>query len=373
MANATILLRTAITLPACAALLLLGALHPLTAAVTVGFIVGVVWMGRAGAAARVVRQELEAERSQVDNAQWHRTLRRAHHLWWQAWLADVSELLLLALLMWGAAHVWHGYLSPVMRALGGLVYGMAAVSLLITAHKLFSCVRLLGWRCLRSASAMRRIALRTRDSARPAVLSRWYCALGVEIAVVLCVLGYGLQLAWSFPWVAWGVYLWTVAVTPPVVLLLSASNEATLALHKSLLQRLFPFRVVALLDVPDEWRQNLSNAAWLRLNCLRTSSDADWVQTVDDVLEIVPLVVLDTRVPSSGVVHEINRVLRTALACKAVLLTGPLGEHPALDAAGLAVHGGLRLVTPEELAETVRSLIHPSGEVPAPPGPDAAP
>ena len=120
---------------------------------------------------------------------------------------------------------------------------------------------------------------------------------------------------------------------PPTVLFLTTSSWENAWYMMRLKGAVFPLRIVALLD-PERVAPFLSTL--FSMDNLRTVDGSVWRSVVHPLMDLVPVVVLDTRVPSPGVVHEVERVLaEPRRLAKTVFMTGPKGESPALDKASI--------------------------------------
>lgn len=151
----------------------------------------------------------------------------------------------------------------------------------------------------------------------------------------------------SFPFVFtlslflfWTHILMYQLLSPSVILLGTSRNEMFRFRHK-LERTLYPYRVVVLLEPSSSitacdgtFEKNLFE--W---DNLRTPEDA-WRSSVFWLLDTVPTIVIDTRIPSEGVVEEIQRLSRLGHLSKCILVADEEGRTPALNAAGVTAPRG---------------------------------
>ncbi len=149
---------------------------------------------------------------------------------------------------------------------------------------------------------------------------------------------------------------------PPFALALGESNRFTGHVLKTVSLKVFPFRVVALLD-PKGTGYYLGSFSALTDN-LRTASDRDWEMVVEQLADVVQLIILDARTDSSLVRQEVGRLKdRPDLLSRTLFIVGPNGEAPALHAHALTRQSpGINTAREEEMskAEPLASIMrHP--------------
>lgn len=151
---------------------------------------------------------------------------------------------------------------------------------------------------------------------------------------------------------------------PPTVLLLTPSGVAGSAMLMQLVQSLRPLRVVGLLR--DHTRELGFSRDEIRSGDLRTH-ERRWRAVVRPLMDVVPIVVIDTRAATGPMVAEIGWMLLPERSGKAVFLVGPQGECPGIDAAvekappGSVLHevrrDRLRCVPAARVVAAVRQLL----------------
>jgi hypothetical protein len=146
--------------------------------------------------------------------------------------------------------------------------------------------------------------------------------------------------------------------TPPSVLLLGTSNGECVRLRHKLERGLYPYRVVVLFDPhaasPSDFSLFARNL--LEWDNLRTTS-GNWRSVVHPLMDMVPIIVMDTRFPTPGVIEEAKRVTTEGLSGKTVLLVGDDGSAPALGDLGKPdISGDLRLSIEDQLVALLRTM-----------------
>ncbi len=124
-------------------------------------------------------------------------------------------------------------------------------------------------------------------------------------------------------------------ILPPAAIYLSSSAPVRLQLMQQLQARVIP-GVTGLLDVT----QNIDTTdgvktfffkATIMLFDSRTNADDDWKVVAAELMDIVPLVFLDARETSPGVLYEVERIFREKLAYKTMFVSEENGQCPALE------------------------------------------
>lgn len=214
---------------------------------------------------------------------------------------------------------------------------------------------ILGLRSLRSVPAMLRIFGRSR---------RGNTLTAVTVVALLFWLYPGIKNPHPFRWLMSGILVATIAILwlqPPSALVLGQSNKATGRLLGSISSRLFPLRIVALLD----WRRTGRHRGTFShlTDCLRTDSDHDWRAVVDIVADMVPMIVLDTRSDSPVVSYEVGRIKSSpSRLARTFFVVEDDGRAPALETHGLTSNSdGVHGVTEKELEHILHQLRRTGG------------
>ena len=122
---------------------------------------------------------------------------------------------------------------------------------------------------------------------------------------------------------------------PGVVYLASSSPQRLTLLHQ--LQTKVILNVTALLDtrnLPAEFAGRLITVP--SLFDARTLDDDTWHAVVDELISIAPVVLLDARDTSHGVLQEVERIFGRSLQDKTVFLADENGRLPALEYRSIA-------------------------------------
>jgi hypothetical protein len=118
---------------------------------------------------------------------------------------------------------------------------------------------------------------------------------------------------------------------PPTILFLAPSRSQQRKLALEMIRALRPHRAVFLLS--DDLSVGIYDQADFSRDNLRTPKDVDWRDVVHPLIDIIAMVVIDTRVDSPPVSEEIARLISTNSLAKTVFVVGNRGESPALQRA----------------------------------------
>jgi hypothetical protein len=190
--------------------------------------------------------------------------------------------------------------------------------------------------------------------------SRIHYYLWGPIVPLVTIIGFsanGVRLPFSLTFslcLFWAHILFYQAL-PPSVLLLGTSRPETGIFRYQLERALHPYRVIVLLEpaavttrADSAFRRNL-----LEWDNLRTS-EGGWHSAVFGLLETVPALVIDARVPSTGVVEEVRRVSTRGLLEKTLFVTADDGVAPAVGEARVQIPSGI-LVRDAEVATRLKA------------------
>ncbi len=187
-------------------------------------------------------------------------------------------------------------------------------------------------------------------------LTLFYGGLSVLVAAAVAREWPGVIVA-----VAPFVLIWWIDVrttTPPVALILGTSTHSSIRRQRAIKYRLSPLRVVSLLDVEVPWDSSL--ACELGLDSFRTINDEDWWLVIAKLMEVTPILVIDTAAETTGVLREARYILGVDLWRKCLFLTPPDETAPILDRI-LPMPGvqrqDLRIVRYEQADQTIATLV----------------
>lgn len=222
---------------------------------------------------------------------------------------------------------------------------------------------------LRSRSVLGRVSPETEETLRTLLeVSRQkeglklvrlvlvYGGLGAFIVVIAAREWLGLLMAASpFALIKW---MDIRTNTAPVALILGTSSHSSIRRQRTIKRRLSPLRVISLLDAEVPWDPSLANE--MALDSFRTTNEDDWWLVIQRLMEIAPILALDTAAETSGVHQEARHILSTDLCCKCLFLTPPDGPTLILDrllpGSGLQSHD-LMIAWYEEAPRVIAALV----------------
>ncbi len=244
-----------------------------------------------------------------------------------------------------------------LTAIEWLLYGFAGGALLYAATGWFAMRRRLSGQFLLAVGQMFRMLLNAKQAQLLAAMAA---------AAVLAVVG---ATMWPVPAPAVAVAIVAAclaaclrAIQPPAVLFLTASSPATARLLILVNRAIRPLRAVALLD-------HARMSTWQRWNSfndnLRTTDDARlggvWKNIVYRLIDMATLVVIDTRGETDPVRVETFVMLDPQRVSKAIFITGPEGNCPALERLGIDPQGhALTLVSEDQLVPELQARLQAS-------------
>lgn len=144
---------------------------------------------------------------------------------------------------------------------------------------------------------------------------------------------------------------------PPSVLLLGNSRWPTVRLCARIERGIFPYRVITFLD---EKSAEPISTSWLshgkfRINNLWLQKTDNWRTVIFYIIKNVPLVVLDTRIPSPAVVDETEFILSENLSDKVLFIMTDEGTTPSINAVtSNAVVSNVTTCTPQTIVKKLR-------------------
>lgn len=169
---------------------------------------------------------------------------------------------------------------------------------------------------------------------------------------------------------------------PPVAVVFSSSTDSQLRLALSLKKFTGGRRVISLLDtgylnikprINDVWAITLLRSGSLT-DVLRTSNPNRWQAVVRELIEISPIIIVDTRVCTPALLFEASTVLTADSGYKAIFIRADDGTSPVLEQllseGNISSDSRLRVVKESELGELLRTLVVSRGTLPKP-GDDA--
>lgn len=140
---------------------------------------------------------------------------------------------------------------------------------------------------------------------------------------------------------------------PAFVIVLGGSNPQTEKTISILSEGTFPLRIVAMLEFRGARKYGLGGLGSFAplTDDIRASSDYEWKNTVENLIDLLPNVVLDTRTDSLSVAEEVRFILadRERMA-RTVFVTHQDGQTPIFETLGINPHqDGIRLASEAQL------------------------
>ncbi len=200
------------------------------------------------------------------------------------------------------------------------------------------------------AAAMLKLVMRSRIH-----FYLWGPIVPLATNIAFSANGVRLPFSLTFALCLFWAHILLYQALPPSALLLGTSRPETATFRFRLERGLHPYRVVVLLEPAAVTTRTTSRfqSNYLEWDNLRTSEGA-WHSTVFGLMETVPVLVIDTRVPSDGVVEEVQRLLARRLLEKTLLVTKDDGLAPAVAKAGVQAPTGI-LVREVEVAARLKA------------------
>ncbi len=216
-------------------------------------------------------------------------------------------------------------------------------------------------------SSLRHCLRMLRLSFRASAIRELFVALLLPVVAVLIGKIYGTWYVQTLPlngllWM--GFLCFTLFLVPPTVLVFSTSTDERLRWVLALKRFAGGRRVISLLDtghmsvkpsVTDLWAI-MSRRSLALTDVLRTSEDGNWQAVVKELIELTPIVVVDTRVFTRACLFEAATILMPQYVDKAIFVSKEDGSCPLLaqiPRADLRVN----IVKEDELGQVLRRLV----------------
>lgn len=215
--------------------------------------------------------------------------------------------------------------------------GVAALFVIMTLSILGMTLRTFGPSCLRNCPRMVRISFHA-GPIRELFLVILLPLIGTALMEIYGPLGRYLA---PFPVTALAVIgLLCLTLFPvPVAIVFSSSTDKQLRWALSLKRFTSGRRVISLLDtgylaikprISDAWLITLMRSGSLT-DVLRTSDPHRWQAVVRELIEISPLVIVDTRLCTPALLFEASAMLTPKYAYKAIFIRADDGTSPVLE------------------------------------------
>ena len=211
---------------------------------------------------------------------------------------------------------------------------------------------------LRDLPAMVRLVVASRQGA----VVLYPAAIGA--AVLVAWFGFRATLLTSYSGrsaivLVCGVLL--ILLLPPGAIVLGSSSPGSVDLVVGTTRLMHPYRVVSLI----EDRRLIRTPFAGKHDNLRTVKSASWRGAVHRLIEITPLVIVDTRFPTPHVCEEIKHMLDERRVSKAIFVVNEDGSAPGLEAAGVNIVNNSLVCCPLSDVPATIARFRSTGEVTA--------
>jgi len=176
-------------------------------------------------------------------------------------------------------------------------------------------------------------------------------------------------------WLSLAVSMFVADGMPPIVLLLSTSHTDIFFLKHKIEVVVHPLGVASLLNVATMDKSRSYSKPLRRSGAdpfdFRKENDDIWEETVHELFNFAPIVVIDTRHESSALFSEAKWLICPARAYKVLFLVGENGECPLLEAilpqASVSDRCDIKLVkSEEELLRSLQYMVESPSRLPKP-------
>jgi hypothetical protein len=264
------------------------------------------------------------------------------------------------------------------------MWGMAALYLIMTIGIWSATLRTLGLSSIRRCPRLARLAFR----ASPIRELSGVLLLPLVAIPLIKAQGIGGQYVATFPLNALlliALLCFTLFLVPPTTLVFSSSTDKQLRWALSLKRFIGGRRVISLLDtgymtikpsVSGIWSIMLRRSGSLT-DVLRMSDTDNWQAGVIELIEISPIVIVDTRVCTQALMFEASTVLTPQYAYKAIFVSDENGACPVLerllDEGKVSSDHLVSVVKEDALGPLLQRLVTSRDALPKPGGFAAAP
>jgi hypothetical protein len=277
-------------------------------------------------------------------------------------------------LVYEAQSLSHG---TVWGALWWLAWVIAALHFIMTVGVWAATLRTLGVSSLRVCPRILRLSLHATPVREVAVAA----LLPLAASSLAGLFGIGREFIAELPVGAVmliALLYFTRLLVPPVALVFASSTDEQLRWALGLKKFTAGRRVISLLDTSymavrptagDLAATTLRRSGSLT-DVLRVSDSANWRDGARELIDISPIVIIDTRVCTEALLFEASSVLAPRHAHKAVFVSDDNGACPVLerllDEGRLPPGRAVNAVTEGELGQLLRRLVASSRALPRP-------
>jgi hypothetical protein len=249
-----------------------------------------------------------------------------------------------------------------------LAWGIAALYTIMTISIWTATIQTLG------VSSLRHCLRVLRLSFRASAIRELFIAILMPLVVVIIGNVYE-PAAWYVErlpvnaFLLMGVLCFTLFFVPPTVLVFSTSTDERLRWALALKGFTGGRRVISLLDtgyiavkpgITDVWAI-MSRRAIVLTDVLRTSEAGNWQEVVKELIELTPIVVVDTRIYTRALQFEAATMLMPKYADKAIFVCEDDGRCPVLEQvlaeSSIRPDLPINVVKEDELGQVLRNLV----------------
>jgi hypothetical protein len=258
-----------------------------------------------------------------------------------------------------------------------LVWGLAVLYVVMTVGIWGATIRTLGLSSIRSCPRMLRLSLRASPIRE------------LSLALLLPLIAIPLISAhWTGRWyievlplnafLLIAVLCFTLFLVPPTTLVFSSSTDRQLRWAMALKRFSGGRRVVSLLEtgymtikpsISDAWSIMMRRSTSLT-DVLRVSDTNSWQTGVRELIELTPIVVVDTRVCTQALLFEASAMLTPEYVHKAIFVTEDDGACPVLerllDEGRVSPDRLATIISQDELGPLLQRLIKSKEALPKP-------
>jgi hypothetical protein len=160
-----------------------------------------------------------------------------------------------------------------------------------------------------------------------------------DVAITMMNLGLLLTLTAAIMdrgWLSLGAFIFTVGlsfafrlVAPPLLLYLAQSSDQSHRLANQLAEGLSPHRIIHQLTLPGD---DLAGDGVMRASVLRTNEEENWRESIEILMRLSRIIVLDSRGSTIPLEEEARMILGSDVIQKAVFISDEHGKCKILRA-----------------------------------------
>lgn len=243
---------------------------------------------------------------------------------------------LWGLLKWTGSAVTYGF-----TFLCGTLAVMGLMSLIFWANAAFKFHGTPRIDLIRRMMQLRLISRHGVGSHYSFVGRNWAFLFAIGMGVLWYFLRSPLPLALGLVALTHALWGFVNDAIPPTVLYLAASRPESLSFQTRLMSEIGFHRVLSLIDIevfsgevppiPERWTERKLICSFVGSDVFRLIQDRNWEEIVHELVELTPVIVLDSRWSSPGVEREALWLCRSEYLFKSYFVTNQQTESTLLD------------------------------------------